>query len=69
MKEYGFSIGDRSYLIEGEDEKEALYKLIEMKWELINDKACILLHGEVVEKKKVNSFEEEDLDEDWEEEE
>lgn len=54
MKEYVFTIGeDRNIIIEANDEKEALFHLVEEHWSIIDLYGSILLQGEIVEKTKV----------------
>ena len=53
MNEYGFTIGDSyTYFIEADTEKEALIKLLNEKWDLIDEMASISMHGLVIEKFK-----------------
>lgn len=60
MNEYGFTIGEqRTFFVEAENEKEALIKLINEKWLIIEeildlgcDAELITCHGLVIEKQK-----------------
>lgn len=76
VREFVFEIGDRNFIIEADDEKQALHKLIDEQWPLISEHEQIDLMGEIIEKYKVDEmppgfgeeteeeYEEEDEDED-----